>query len=125
MENPNYEQVVKEAAKGMDTVKPGWYREIDRERLSISDCTRCVFAQIFGDYMDGILVFRRGLLLSEGEYYSRLAGAFVGRGRTSFWLREIDARLEADKSRPRESDNSADAFIARTNEIINQPLQEA
>lgn len=45
MENPNFEQRVKDAAKGMDTVKPGWYKYVDRASLNVCNGNRCIFAQ--------------------------------------------------------------------------------
>lgn len=117
MEIPNYEQIVSKAAKGMDVVKPNWYKQINREELDIVNCTRCIFGQIFGDFLVGIRLFKESLKLPDFEYNKNFHQAFIGRPPQEFWLAEIDSRLEADRAK------SADAFIARTTEIINQPKE--
>lgn len=120
MENLNYEQVVKEAAKWLDGVEPGWHKKIDRETLQLASCSACVLGQLYGDFD----IADNKFIKSEEEYDKGHWKAFcpdhIGGVNLAnkLWLAEISARLEADKAK------SADAFIAKTNEIINQPVEE-
>ena len=130
MENPNYAEIVSEAAKWLDGVEPGWHKKIDRETLDIGDCEYgCVLGQLYGDYLAG----RRYHNRRNSWEFKRHLDAFdnlgiegvdnneqVFRVKTQLWLREIDSRLKADA---RQADKSADAFITRTNEIINLPAR--
>ena len=128
MNNPNYEQVIKEAAKMLDKHDPGWHREINGAKLDIEDCFSCIFGQRYGVYSTGMKKYN--LVPSEGIGLAFSACNMEGKVqwgddtvmvlKTQLWLAEINSRLEADA---RQADKSADAFIARTNEIINLPAK--
>ena len=127
MENLNFEQRVKDAAKGMDIIKPDWYKHVDRAILDVRDGNRCIFAQVFGGLMVGLHTFRRGLQITPSEYYDRFMGVFASARATPLWLAEINLRLEADLSpevsTKGDTQSDADKFLERTHEIINQPKE--
>ena len=129
MENPNYEQIVSEAAKWLDGVEPGWYKKIDRKILNLSTYSDCIYGQLRGGYVEGLRYYKHFDELGAWKHFEAFTkttfSAAVFRSHceslTPHWLAEISARLEADK---RQAAKSAEAFIARTNEIINQSVEE-
>lgn len=131
MESPDYEQVVKEAAKYLDGTEPGWHKKIDRETLDIGLSCGCIMGQLHGSFGQGMRKHfphkkDPDMWDSDSPYKFAFGDAFDLDNQdydslTKLWLHEISARLEADK---RQAAKSADAFIARTTEIINQPLVE-
>mgnify|MGYP001393632181 CR=1 FL=1 len=139
MENPNYAEIVSDAAKYLDGTEPGWHKKIDRATLRISGCTRCIMGQLYGDYAVGMRKHfptnhsgwdpHHPLGPAFGDGHVDLSDDVLMETLRFLWLHEINARLEADLSpvvsTKGDKAKSADAFIARTNEIINQPLQEA
>jgi hypothetical protein len=52
-ETIDYAARVRRGAALLDRVRPGWAREIDRDRLAMESCDRCILGQLWGDYMDG------------------------------------------------------------------------
>lgn len=127
MENPNYEQIVSEAAKWLDGAETGWWKKINRVTLRISGCTKCIMGQLYGDYAVGMRKHfptnhsgwdpHHPLGPAFGDGHVDLSDDVLMETLKFLWLAEIDARLEADKAK------SADAFIARTNEIINPEIK--
>lgn len=39
-------------ARYLDQFKPGWFKQIDLDRLQLHDCTRCVLGQLYVDMID-------------------------------------------------------------------------
>lgn len=49
---------VKAGAALLDDKRPGWWREIAVNRLSMGSCTNCILGQIYGHYHRGIFVLQ-------------------------------------------------------------------
>lgn len=128
MENPNYEQIVSEAAKWLDKHEPGWHEKINQETLKITGCTKCIMGQLYGDYAVGMRKhFPKNsgwdpyhpLGPAFGDGFANLGDVVLMKRLKSLWLAEINSRLEADK---RQEQSEADKFLERTTEIINLPV---
>lgn len=94
-------------SKGMallDRARPGWYRNINLNRLNISDGRACALGQVYGGYTEGS--FRLGLdhrsVREHGFQISMTTLPLVGWEReyaalTEEWKRQIETRLDAER----------------------------
>ena len=49
-----FSEPVARGAALLDTVRPGWFREVAVDRLTLDSCSRCFLGQLYGDYADGL-----------------------------------------------------------------------
>jgi hypothetical protein len=47
---------VRAGATVLDRTSPGWFRVVSLGRLDIKSLKNCVLGQVYGDYMDGLMV---------------------------------------------------------------------
>lgn len=82
-----YDRVAK-GVELLDRVRPGWAKELNSDRLLISNCGRCVLGQLYGHYVEG-----------HKEVFSTDAvlGSDYGFDRNSLDWNEYDQLLEVWK----------------------------
>lgn len=125
----DYKTIVSDAAKWLDSVEPGWWRRIDRDRLFIGSCVDCLYGQLYGSLYEGAkrhhgyVPGETNILYCEdtGTYFgidnAEIYKAFDAPGffeKTQLWLAEIQSRLAIDEA------DKLQSFITETNRIINQ-----
>lgn len=100
-----YTMEEKVTAGGMvlDMEKPGWYRKIDLDTLTIRSCTDCVLGQVFNGFDTG----KKELGISIGADYGfalNTAQATPYETRMEWnklkelWIEEVEMRLVAEES---------------------------
>lgn len=125
----DYQKIVSDAAKWLDSVEPGWWRRIDKGNFNIRFCTQCILGQLYGEFTKGLN--KHGLSVWGTDKLSLAFNGMLSDGNRShpdkkfnflqpLWLAEIEFRLNADKQ---DNQSSVDRFIERTNEIINQTVE--
>ncbi len=50
-------EAVQRGCAWLDSVKPGWEREIDLDGLEMGSCRHCVLGQMFGDFARAMKLF--------------------------------------------------------------------
>ena len=85
MGSANFEKVIRgRVARGaelLDSIRPGWRKEVDLDRLDLSSCHECVLGQLFGGYTYGEDELQRAV---PDFYYDHSVsiGAFYGFSKT-------------------------------------------
>lgn len=84
---PNYPKSVKEAAKALDKLAPGWHKKIIISTLDMEDTHHCILGQVFGDFDKGMKLF------SVSEHDNPNGDTIFGwRAAVSVWEEEIEER---------------------------------
>ena len=84
-------KTIPEAAELLDKVNPEWYTKINKETLNMGSCSRCILAQLYGDYALGKeAVFGKYLALSSNSPFGDYASK-------ADWLTQIDSRLQLSR----------------------------
>ena len=91
---------VKAGAELLDSVRPGWWNEIDIEELKMSHPYRCILGQLYKEYVNGISeLWSDGKLPNlSGEKENGFLPDLEDLVRTrSAWIKEINNRRALDK----------------------------
>lgn len=87
--------LTKRASRGaawLDQEKPGWAKQIQTERLDISEASCCVIGQIFGDFNDWFPTHKHTFVLRHGFDCTHRKGKNFDK-LTKAWRAEVDRRL--------------------------------
>lgn len=91
------------AVEKLDAVRPDWHTRIDIDTLSLMSPSRCLLAQVFGSYDEGLRML--GYFAGDeqsGEEMSRevreVGGSFCAPTYKDLWIAEIALRLCAKEA---------------------------
>ncbi len=72
------EKMVNEGIKLLNKQRPGWFNDIDLDKLSLEECAHCVLGQLYdGNFCDGLK--HLGISNEVNYYYGYDSGYFAPR----------------------------------------------
>lgn len=90
---------VERGAELLDEKEPGWWKEIEEERLKMRNCDKCVLGRVYGDYYKGKAKLGMAGSIEEPRIYGfdmdvtmEAPGKLVWQALDELWLQEIERR---------------------------------
>ena len=105
-------ELVRAGVALLDRQRPLWWRRIDRERLQMGSCLRCVLGQLWGSYpfalkalgLDHEQAWRYGFNVPSGRDGAELNTlGQINRELARLWLEQIQGKLAEDERARRQS----------------------
>ncbi len=101
----------------MDEVRPGWYRQINLQRLNIASCYECIGGQLEGEYAD----FKHAVGLSELQAYE-LGFVVNSIGKTRDAIEENYNRLDEEWTQAVKDRLAFDEEVEKLTQEVNEDL---
>lgn len=84
------EQQVPIAARLLDELRPGWFREVNPGALCMDSLDRCVLGQLYGSFLGGA----HEVVVPREATHPYLMHAFSSYATERDWRREVERRRE-------------------------------